>query len=128
MSSEGAATIPITLDEAVRDGAMVFTVNGQTFPDVPMVEVPNASMRVLDVRNDSEMDHPFHLHGFFFQVLDANGTPTTLDSMGNKDTIIIPAKGGLKLLSRFDEPGHWMYHCHILEHAELGMMGEVHVQ
>jgi FtsP/CotA-like multicopper oxidase with cupredoxin domain len=30
-------------------------------------------------------------------------------------------------VSRFDEPGHWMFHCHILEHAEGGMMGEIHV-
>jgi len=74
------------------------------------------------------MDHPFHLHGFFFQVRRQNGL--TVDPAGrfNKDTIIVPQKSSLTLVARFDEPGMWMYHCHILEHGERGMMGEVHVE
>jgi FtsP/CotA-like multicopper oxidase with cupredoxin domain len=128
LPNAGAPTVPIKLDEAIRDGETVFTVNGKTYPDVPEVMVENGGMRVLEIENASEMDHPFHLHGFFFQVLEKNGNAVALESMGNKDTMIVPAKGSLKLLSRFDEPGHWMYHCHILEHAELGMMGEIHVQ
>jgi FtsP/CotA-like multicopper oxidase with cupredoxin domain len=128
LPSQNASSIPIRLDEAVVDGETVFTINGKTYPDVPDVMVENGGLRVLDVENASEMDHPFHLHGFFFQVVEKNGAPMALDSMGNKDTIVIPMKSHLKLLARFDEPGHWMYHCHILEHAELGMMGAIHVQ
>ena len=124
----GATPMPIALDEVVRDGEVVFTINGKTFPDVPEVMVPNGALRVLEVSNASEMDHPFHLHGFFFQVLSRNGAAVDLASMGNKDTIVVPALGNLRLLARFDEPGHWMYHCHILEHAELGMMGAIHVE
>ena len=73
------------------------------------------------------MDHPFHLHGTFFQVLSTNGeaTPSTL---ANKDTVIVPQMSTLKLVARFDEPGGWMYHCHVLEHAEGGMMGEISVE
>jgi FtsP/CotA-like multicopper oxidase with cupredoxin domain len=128
LPKDGAAVVPIKLDEMIRDGEVVFTINDKTYPDVPPVAVENGGLRILDVENASEMDHPFHLHGFFFQVLEKNGAAVALESSGNKDTIIVPAKGHLKLLSRFDEPGHWMYHCHILEHAELGMMGEIHVQ
>ena len=128
LPNDHPTSVPIELNEATKDGETVFTINGQTAPDVPPVMVENGGMRVLDVSNASEMDHPFHLHGFFFQVLEKNGTPVDLASMGNKDTIVIPAKAQLKLLARFDEPGHWMYHCHILEHAELGMMGEIHVE
>lgn len=128
LSAGGTSSIPITLGEAVRDGETVFTVNGQVYPDVPSTMIENGGMRILDVENASEMDHPFHLHGFFFQVLERDGAPVALESMGNKDTIIVRAKGRLKLLSHFDEPGHWMYHCHILEHAELGMMGEISVR
>lgn len=127
-SSPSQTTIPIDLDEATRNGELVFTINGAVFPDVPKVMVERGGSRVLEVKNTSEMDHPFHLHGFFFQVLEKNGAPALLDTTGNKDTIIIPAKSTLKLLSRFDEPGMWMYHCHILEHAEGGMMGEIHVE
>lgn len=121
-------TVPIVLNESTRDGELVFTVNGAVFPDVPKVMVERGGSRVLEVKNASEMDHPFHLHGFFFQVLEKDGVAPSLESTGNKDTIIIPAKSTLKLLARFDEPGMWMYHCHILEHAEGGMMGEIHVE
>ena len=121
-------TLPIELDETTRDGELVFTVNGAVYPDVPKVMVERGGSRVLEVKNVSEMDHPFHLHGFFFQVLEKNGVPILLESNGNKDTIVVPAETTLKLLARFDEPGMWMYHCHILEHAEGGMMGEIHVE
>ena len=126
----GAATksVPIVLNEGQRNGELLFTVNDAVFPDVPPVMVENGGLRILDVKNDSEMDHPFHLHGFFFQILEKNGVAQTLESSGNKDTVILPAKSSMKLVSHFDEPGHWMYHCHILEHAEGGMMGEVHVE
>jgi FtsP/CotA-like multicopper oxidase with cupredoxin domain len=41
---------------------------------------------------------------------------------------IVPQKGTLKLVARFDEPGQWLSHCHIFEHAEGGMAGELDVQ
>ncbi len=126
--SNTAMTIPLVLDEGFRNGELVFTINNDVFPGIPHIRVENGGQRILEVKNASEMDHPFHLHGFFFQVLEKNGVRVPLESMGNKDTIIIPAKSTLKLVSRFDEPGHWMYHCHILEHAEGGMMGEIHVE
>jgi len=123
-----APRVALLLNEGARDGELVFTINGVTFPDLPHVEVERNGVRILELKNESEMDHPFHLHGFFFQVLEKNGVSQPLASMGNKDTIIVPALSSLKLVSRFDEPGHWMFHCHILEHAEGGMMGEVHVE
>ncbi len=119
---------PIVLNEAMVGADMTFTVNGKAFPDVPTLSVPNGSLRVLGVSNESEMDHPFHLHGFFFQVLAKNGVPMGPEAPANKDTIIVPAKGSLDLIARFDEPGMWMYHCHILEHAEGGMAGLIQVE
>jgi FtsP/CotA-like multicopper oxidase with cupredoxin domain len=69
------------------------------------------------------MDHPFHLHGFFFQK---QGAPEW------KDTINIPAKSTVRLVvdfaSRPGATGDWFYHCHILEHAEAGMMAEARVR
>jgi FtsP/CotA-like multicopper oxidase with cupredoxin domain len=69
------------------------------------------------------MDHPFHLHGFFFQV---DGAPAW------KDTVNVPGRKAVRLAidvdAREGAAGGWMYHCHILEHAEGGMMGELHVQ
>ena len=123
-----AQSILISLDEGTQNGELVFTINKAVFPDVPPVMVEPGGLRVLDIKNESEMDHPFHLHGFFFHVLEKNGATQPLESMGNKDTIIVLSKSSMKVVSRFDEPGHWMCHCHILEHAEGGMMGEIHVE
>jgi FtsP/CotA-like multicopper oxidase with cupredoxin domain len=122
------ASFALRFDERFTpEGELLFTVNGEAHPDVPPVMVENGSIHGFDVFNDSDMDHPFHLHGFFFQVLSRNGVPEPPEALQNKDTILLPAKGSLRLVSRFDEPGMWMYHCHILEHAEHGMMGEIHV-
>ncbi len=98
------------LDEGTIDGQLAFTINGATFPDVPIM-VPLGEARVLDVRNDAEMDHPFHLHGFFFQVLEADGV-TVPESRPLQQGHDHRAHGSsLKLVARFDEPGMWMYHC-----------------
>ncbi len=119
----GAADIPVVLGEKFDDkGELVFTINGQVYPDVPPVLTANGSVRTLGVKNESDMDHPFHLHGFFFQRQNDTGT------LKNKDTIIVKAHESMELTARFDEPGKWVYHCHILEHAEGGMLGELHVQ
>jgi FtsP/CotA-like multicopper oxidase with cupredoxin domain len=80
--------------------------------------------QVWTVRNDTDFSHPFHLHGFFFQVLD------TADGVLEwKDTVDVPLHSEVKLAVKFDDrPGMWMYHCHILDHAEVGMMGHLHVE
>ena len=119
---------PIRLNEKVIDGEMKFTINDAVHPNVPLIVVKNTDVRVLDVTNESEMDHPFHLHGFFFQVLAKNGVALPADALANKDTLTVPAKTSFKLVARFDERGSWMYHCHILEHGEHGMMGELRVE
>ena len=76
------------------------------------------------VVNDTEMDHPFHVHGFRFQLVDATGAP----ERACRDTVNVPAKTTVRLRMRLeDHPGRWMFHCHILEHAERGMMGEFEV-
>jgi FtsP/CotA-like multicopper oxidase with cupredoxin domain len=73
--------------------------------------------------NNSPFDHPFHLHGYFFQVLDDKRIPEW------KDTVNVPVNSKVRIAIDFDErPGMWMYHCHILDHAEVGMMGHLHVE
>jgi FtsP/CotA-like multicopper oxidase with cupredoxin domain len=119
--------IDLVLDEGSQHGEMVFTVNGKAHPDVPPIDVRLGETRLLHVKNASDMDHPFHLHGFFFQVVARNGQAEPENALANKDTIIVPMKSDVLLAARFDEAGRWMYHCHILEHAEAGMMGDIDV-
>lgn len=124
---DGPVDQRLVLNEGLRNGELVFTINDATFPDVPVIDIAAGSVQRIEVRNDSMMDHPFHLHGTFFQVLTTGGEATPPERLANKDTVIIPQMSSLKLAARFDEPGGWMYHCHILEHAEGGMMGEIDV-
>jgi len=83
-------------------------------------------LQVWEVSNTSRMDHPFHLHGFFFQVLEINGKEPAFKSW--KDTVNLPPVSKIKIAWMPDNrPGVWMYHCHILEHHAAGMMANFEV-
>ena len=72
--------------------------------------------------------HPFHVHGcsFLAKLGDANAIQS--DQLMWKDTIIVDDKGWTEFIVRFDYPATeqypYMYHCHILEHEDMGMMGQ----
>lgn len=122
---EDAAERNIELAEEDRDDGEFphFFINGKAFPDVPRLKARPGDTEIWRIDNVSEMDHPFHLHGMFFKVLDVDGVAP--EHEGWKDTVNIPQKQALRFAVRYGEPGTWMYHCHILEHAERGMMGEL---
>jgi FtsP/CotA-like multicopper oxidase with cupredoxin domain len=102
-----------------------FFINNEAFPhNIPIAGQPGA-VEVWEIHNETEMDHPFHLHGMFFQVLDINGVPPKYQ--GLKDTVNVPREAKLRFAVQLGPPGNWMYHCHILEHAERGMMGELRI-
>ena len=76
---------------------------------------------IWQLENLVGMDHPFHLHGFQFQVLDRNGVP--VDQPRWEDTVNVPKHETVRFIVRFDDfVGKWMFHCHILDHEENGMM------
>jgi FtsP/CotA-like multicopper oxidase with cupredoxin domain len=82
---------------------------------------------IWEVDNVVGMDHPFHLHGFHFQVLDRDGVPEPYRSW--QDTVNIPKHSEVRIVVRFEDyPGKWMYHCHILNHEDAGMMGILQVR
>jgi len=74
----------------------------------------------LEIRNISNAEHPFHLHGLVFEIISRNGIPVTEREMS--DTINIPLYDRARLKVHADNPGEWMAHCHILPHAYGGMM------
>jgi len=78
-------------------------------------------LQVWDLVNETGQDHPFHLHGFFFQVVQEDGEPPPVEAW--KDTVNVPRKSRTRIAWLPDDrPGEWMYHCHILEHHAMGMM------
>jgi FtsP/CotA-like multicopper oxidase with cupredoxin domain len=117
---------PFELSErepANPDEAPAFFINGSSFPDIPIIAATSGAIEIWDFQNMSEMDHPMHLHGMFMQVLEAEGAPPL--AQGWKDTVNVKSHSNVRVAIRFGEPGRWMYHCHILEHAERGMMAEL---
>ena len=103
---------------------MNFLVNGEKHvSDKP---VTTGELQVWEVNNASLMDHPFHLHGFFFQVLEINGKAPEYKAW--KDTVNLPPRTRVKIAWMPDNrTGTWMYHCHILEHHAAGMMANFDV-
>lgn len=101
-----------------------FKINGESYPNVTPLAARVGDIEEWTVVNDTEMDHPFHLHGFFFQVIRRGDRAEPF--LEWKDTINVAARSSLTFRVAFDErPGKWLYHCHILEHAEGGMVGEL---
>jgi FtsP/CotA-like multicopper oxidase with cupredoxin domain len=126
VDTSSADVVPIELTMNDRDGAPAMGINGISGSMAGAVHARVGGRQILDVRNSTPYSHPFHLHGFFFQPLDGSGFPLT--ALGMKDTIDVPALGTVKLAVSYDDrPGMWMFHCHILDHTEAGMMGMLHV-
>lgn len=109
-----------------------FLINGESFtPGQIMFTGKVGQLEEWEIFNNSHMDHPFHVHGTHFQVVaeqDAAGVWQTPDYLAWRDTVNVQPNQRLKLRLVFDEPGEWMFHCHIIEHEELGMMASILVQ
>ena len=71
------------------------------------------------------MQHPIHLHGQRFLVLSEGGIAN--ENLAWKDTVLVPTGSTVDILVEFSNPGQWVMHCHILEHAEAGMITKVTV-
>jgi len=112
-------SVGITLNRGAE-----FLVNGKKHVNDKPVYI--GELQVWEIYNASLMDHPFHLHGFFFQVLEINGKKPILN--GWKDTVNLEPRSKAKIAWIPDNrPGTWMYHCHILEHHQAGMMANFDV-
>ena len=107
-----------------------FAINGKAMDmNVINERVPVNSTEIWEIRNVSPMPHPFHVHDVQFRVLSRNGQPVAAHEAGRKDTVLVSGRGEVvRVLARFedyrDEQHPYMYHCHILEHEDAGMMGQ----
>jgi bilirubin oxidase len=82
---------------------------------------------IWSIENRDQMDHPFHLHGFSFQVLDRSGVPEPFPAW--EDTVNVPRGQSLRFIVQYrDHPGKRMFHCHIMDHEDYGMMGILEVR
>ncbi|MEO1209763.1 MAG: multicopper oxidase family protein [Cyanobacteria bacterium J06638_20] len=104
-------------------GSTGFIINGQSF----VMDRVNTQVRLNQVEdwriiNKASMDHPFHLHTNRFQVIERNGQPERL--LAWKDTVSLKGYESVTIRVRFEDfVGRTVYHCHILDHEDQGMMG-----
>ncbi len=114
-----------------NDMKMDFLINNATF-DMNRVDVQTkvGQVELWEVANPTDMDHPFHVHGAQFQIVEAvrSGKVTKPAYKAWKDTVNVARGETMRILIRQDRPGLRMYHCHILEHEQQGMMGIVKVE
>jgi FtsP/CotA-like multicopper oxidase with cupredoxin domain len=109
-------------------------INGQDF-DVDPYEIHSNldCYEIWTIVNASNMDHPFHQHVNAAQILSITGGDPGYASLYTsipawKDTVLVPAGGSVRMLVPImDYKGMAMFHCHILEHEDIGMMGHWHI-
>jgi FtsP/CotA-like multicopper oxidase with cupredoxin domain len=87
----------------------------------PLLTLPRGRTCVLTMTNATAWHHPIHLHGHSFRVLSRNGQPTAYREW--QDTVLMAPREKVEIAFVADNPGDWMFHCHILEHQAAGMMG-----
>ncbi len=122
-----AAIQNIELTESDAQGGPVLGLNGHGYPDDPLeLHALVGETQRWNLVNTTDYDHPFHLHGFRFQVLTRDGVAPEIAEW--KDTLNLPPQTRAQIAVHFDDrPGMWMLHCHILDHAKIGMMGMLHL-
>jgi FtsP/CotA-like multicopper oxidase with cupredoxin domain len=108
------------------NGMMTFVINDKIF-DANRVDefIQSNSTEIWTIKNDSPMAHPFHAHAIQYQILDRDGIPASGVDLGWKDTFLVEAGESIRVIGKFEpiNQGDYMYHCHILEHEDAGMMG-----
>ncbi len=100
----------------------VWAMNGIAAHQVnmpPLLTFERGRTQVLTLRNNTAFPHPMHLHGFAFRVLARNGRPNPRREW--LDTVLLERDETAELAFVADNPGDWLFHCHILEHMEAGM-------
>ena len=91
----------------------------------PLITVARNRTCVLTLVNDTGWEHPMHLHGHAFRVLSRNGKPNMRGEF--LDTVLVLPQETVEIAFVADNPGDWLFHCHILEHMAAGMNGVVRV-
>lgn len=103
----------------VLDGDMrryVWHINGKVIAEDRTITVNPGEIVRFTYQNDSMMNHPMHLHGHFFRVINKNGEYSPM-----KHTVDVPPMSSRTIEFFTDEVGQWMLHCHNLYHMDAGM-------
>lgn len=107
-----------------------FLINGANFDmDLINYTVPLNNIEIWSLTNQTPIAHPFHIHDVQFFILDINGVAPPPELQGYNDVILVPAgMGTVRFIAEFNDHSNdsipYMYHCHMLPHEDMGMMGQ----
>jgi len=131
-ANSAVRTRPFRLSMRMGMGMMQgggFGINGRAM-DMRRIDarVPLGDVEIWDIVNDTPMHHPFHIHNTQFRILDRNGKAPPANERGLKDTVLVYSGERVRVITQFenytDAVTPYMFHCHILEHEDAGMMGQ----
>ena len=124
--------LPVTKKIELFGMGNMVTINGKKF-DINRIDFTQkqGDTEIWEIYNKPDMmggmTHPFHIHGTQFKIVSIDGKEPSASLQGWKDTVAIAPDQKIKLAVKFNNTGIYMFHCHILEHEENGMMGQVEV-
>jgi len=140
VGTTAARAIPATLNHIERLNAAAATTTRRFALDASTINnksmdhtrvdavVKKGDTEIWEVQNQSPFYHPFHIHGVQFLVLARNNQAAPAYEQGWKDTVIVHPAETVRLIMQFNDYADphlpYMFHCHILEHEDAGMMGQ----
>lgn len=107
-----------------------FLINNATFNMSTInYTIPLNNIEIWEFSNSTPISHPFHIHDVQFFILDINGTPPPPELQGYHDVLLVPGgMGTARFITHFTNHTNdsipFMYHCHMLAHEDMGMMGQ----
>jgi FtsP/CotA-like multicopper oxidase with cupredoxin domain len=93
-------------------------------PLAPLAELKLGKSYIFRMKNETHNDHPIHLHGMAFKLLSSNQRPLPPHWT---DTALLRADETVEVAFVADNPGDWVFHCHVIEHQKSGLAGLIRV-
>ena len=118
------------LGSLCTSGATFWAINKAVWPaeegviPEPLAVLERGRTYIFEMQNRTQHRHPIHIHGHTFKVLSSNRRDLPVHWA---DTVLLGPRERIEAAFVADNPGDWMFHCHIIEHQESGMMGTVRV-
>ncbi len=114
------------MGRGMMGGGIEWSINGKVYPNYDPIELKFNKFNKIKFQNNSYRLHPMHLHGQFFKVLSRNGS--NVNEPYFQDTVLIHPRETVEIGLVPLDKGEWASHCHILEHADAGMMTIISVK
>ena len=123
---EGSIDGRILSIQELVERKQVWAFNGMVgMQKQPLAAIPKGQTAVINMVNKTAFPHAMHLHGFHFRVIERNGKPVA--GAPWRDTELVDRNEQARIAFVADNPGKWLFHCHMLEHTAAGMITWINV-